>query len=121
MLCLRARKPKRSNVTFALQFEVTSMSNNSIIQNIRVLIDQLNGGELDLEDFYLQFNSHAEALEGVDYSLLYEARTITHEAYFASQGYNPQALTEQELASDLVRWGQSWLEKIPVEPSQPSE
>lgn len=59
------------------------MSNASVIQRMRILVDQLLGGELSSDDFVEAIYSHLDALEGVDFDSVRRARDLCHDLIHA--------------------------------------
>ena len=89
------------------------MSNVSIIERIRTMADQLEAGELSIEEVKNSLLGHVEALEGVNYSRVKEAQWLW------AQLENAIATGQMDLINidAVVGWLRTWVATIAADPS----
>lgn len=85
------------------------MSNRSVIERLELELERYKAGEVSNEQIGKRFYDHIEALEGVPYSVVLQARDYRYE--LEVDGYYVEEGCESKSASLLVKI-QEWLSSL---------
>jgi hypothetical protein len=87
------------------------VSNVSIIERIRTLADQLEEGEISVEQLRDSLLGHVEALEGVNYDRIKEAHWVWAQLSNAISSGQQSAINPDAVVGFLRRWTDLVVEK----------
>ena len=85
------------------------MSNRSVIESLEIELEYFKAGEISNEQIGKRFYDHIEALEGVPYSVILQARDFRYE--LEVDGYYIEEGCESKSVSLLVTI-QEWLSSL---------
>ena len=81
------------------------MSNRSIIERLELELDQYKTGRISRNQIGKQFYDHIEALEGIPYSVILQARNFRYElevdGYYIEEGFESKS---DELLVKIHAW-----------------